>query len=294
MNNKIAFTICAVITSIIGLSGGFIITKSIAMQKEKTASVLNSIPIQKDLPIAEEIPKIDISEPTNSIIIEPQVKQKNTEVVKPKISTYTCPKPKKDYEDESYLDVGQKVGLEDKSYIPSDLVILDKNISKYSNLCIKEEVSIALDSMIADAKQENLYIIISSGFRDYDTQNSILSNNIKTGNKDATKLIAKPGHSEHQLGLAVDFTSPSIGNVSATGKFGDTAESKWLEENASKYGFIQSYPKDKEEITGYLYEPWHYRYVGIENATEIIKSGQTINEYLKEKKEFVMQNKTTL
>ncbi|MEK7105779.1 MAG: M15 family metallopeptidase, partial [Patescibacteria group bacterium] len=120
------------------------------------------------------------------------------------------------------------------------------------------------------------------------------STNIASGNKNATKLIAKPGHSEHQLGIAVDFTSPSIGNVSATGKFGDTLESKWLEENASKYGFILSYPKGKEEITGYLYEPWHYRYVGIEHAIEIANSGKTGNEYFKEIKESDINKKSAL
>ena len=81
----------------------------------------------------------------------------------------------------------------------------------------------------------------------------------------------------------MDLTSKSIAYASAAMKFGDTKDSKWLEEHASEYGFIQSYPKGKEAITGYMYEPWHYRYVGVEDAKEIIKNNQTINEYLKEK-----------
>lgn len=201
-----------------------------------------------------------------------------------------CPTPEKDYEDETYKNVGQDIGLEDKTYIPSGLVELPKEISKYENLCVKQEVRDALLLMVEDAKKEKLSIKVSSGFRDFSTQKSILDTNIKSGNKNASKLVAKPGYSEHQLGVAVDLTSPSIDNASATSKFGNTKESDWLKINAYKYGFIESYPEGKEDITGYLYEPWHYRYVGIDNALTIFESGKTINQFFEEIKD---QNKTT-
>jgi len=78
----------------------------------------------------------------------------------------------------------------------------------------------------------------------------------------------------------MDITGSSIGNVGSTLKFEGSPESKWLEKNAYKYGFIMSYPKDKDEITGYIYEPWHYRYVGVDIAQKIKDTGETITEFL--------------
>jgi gamma-polyglutamate biosynthesis protein CapA len=196
--------------------------------------------------------------------------------------SFSCPKPKKEYEDEDYLDLGQSVNLPDTSYIPSNLEKLPKNIST-SNICLKKEAKDALEDMLEDAKKAGYIITASSGFRDYDTQKIILDNNLKTKKTDVSNSVAKPGSSEHQLGMAVDLTSKSIAYASASGKFENTDESKWLETHAYEYGFIQSYPKDKEDITGYMYEPWHYRYVGVENALEIINTGKTINQFLKDK-----------
>lgn len=234
-----------------------------------------------------------VTEPT---YVQPQQIQKvdnekPVEIPKPKskintdytFSSAGCPKPKKDYEDETYLNVDQKVSLLDKNYIPNDLVKFDRDLSKYPDLCIKNEAAQALKSLILDAKKDGHTIVMSSGFRSYSTQVSILAASIKSGNKNANLSIAKPGYSEHQLGVAVDLTSKSIAYESATSKFKDTPESKWLEEHAHEYGFIQSYPEGKEDITGYIYESWHYRYVGIENAEEILKTGETINQFFKRK-----------
>jgi poly-gamma-glutamate synthesis protein (capsule biosynthesis protein) len=195
-----------------------------------------------------------------------------------------CPKPKKEYEDQTYLDVGQKVGLPDTSYMPSDLVKLDSSITK-STICLKQEAARALVNLITGAKKDGHTLIVSSGFRSYTDQKIIFTNNIKSNNANDSVSVAKPGHSEHQLGVAVDLTSPSVGNASAASAFGGTPESAWLQLHAHEYGFVQSYPKDKEDVTGYMYEPWHYRYVDIENAKEIFKSSQTVNEFLKEKGE---------
>lgn len=270
----------------LGMTTGFFSVKFFLTKDEViNISVLDS----KDT----EIPKEEVS--IQEVIIEEQKEEKPVEIVKKeeiesKKKKNDCPEPKKEYEDQTYKNVGQDIGLSDKSYIPSDLVELPKEISKYENLCVKEEARDALILMIDEAKKEKLFIKVSSGFRDYSTQKSILETNIKSGNKNATKLVAKPGYSEHQLGVAVDLTSPSIENISATSKFGKTKESAWLKENAYKYGFIESYPEGKEDITGYLYEPWHYRYVGIDNALLIHESGKTINEFFAKEEP---QNKTT-
>jgi LAS superfamily LD-carboxypeptidase LdcB/poly-gamma-glutamate capsule biosynthesis protein CapA/YwtB (metallophosphatase superfamily) len=195
-----------------------------------------------------------------------------------------CPKPTKQYADYSYLNVGQDVPIPDKTYVPADLVLLDKSISTTS-ICLSKQAADPLVEMIAGAKKDGYTLKVSSGYRSYATQKTILANDIASGNPEATRLVAKPGYSEHQLGMAVDLTSPSISNASATGKFADTKEAIWLQDNAYKYGFIESYPEGKETITGYDYEAWHYRYVNPDNAAEIIKSGQTINQYLTQKKE---------
>ncbi len=190
-----------------------------------------------------------------------------------------CPKPEKKYLDYTYNDVGQDIAIPDKTYIPNNLVLIKKENS--TNLfCLQKEARDQLELMINDAKKENYNIKVSSGFRNYDTQKMLLANKIKKGDKNAHKIIAKPGHSEHQLGVAVDLTSGSISYKNASQVFANTLEYKWLQENAYKYGYLESYPEDKEEVTGYMYESWHYRYVGIDHAANIIKNDQTINQYL--------------
>ncbi len=226
-----------------------------------------------DTPGIEEAPEILPSQPDKPSI---------PTIVDKKPLTNNCQKPDKTYEDYSLLNLGQEVALPDPTYVPSQLIVLAKNITKYPNTCLEEEASDELMTMIADAKKEKLDIRVSSAFRSYDTQKFLLERNIKSGNKDATRRIAKPGHSEHQLGLAVDLTSSSINNSSSTTTFSSTKEYEWLKKNSSKYGFIESYPEGKEKITGYMYESWHYRYVGPENAAAITTSKQTVNEYLKD------------
>ena len=117
--------------------------------------------------------------------------------------------------------------------------------------------------MFNDAKKEQINLITISGYRSYDMQKKTHEYWInELGEEEALKVSAKPGLSQHQLGTAIDFNS-------LQDSFALTAEGKWLLENAYKYGFILSYPEGYEDITGYSYEPWHYRYVG-KNASYII------------------------
>lgn len=198
-----------------------------------------------------------------------------------KVTTNTCPKPNKDYKDYSYLSVGQNISIPESAYIPSDLVPLSKD-SSTATICLKKDAALAVENMIKGAQKDGYKIKVSSGFRSYNTQKYLLEQAIKNGNKNAAIAIAKPGYSEHQLGTAVDLTSSSINYASATTIFENTAEDLWLQKNASSYGLVQSYPKYKEDITGYMYEAWHYRYVGVDNAKEIVRNSQTINEFLKD------------
>jgi LAS superfamily LD-carboxypeptidase LdcB len=196
-----------------------------------------------------------------------------------KVKPFICPLPQKEYEDMIFLNIGQETNLPDTTYIPKNLVKLEIE-SSTKNICLIKEAKEAFDLMVKEIKKDGLTIKASSGFRSYEYQKILLENAIKNGSEDANVSIAKAGYSEHQLGTAIDITSLSINYDSASGNFYKTKESDWLKKNAYLYGFIQSYPLGKEDITGYKSEPWHYRYVGIEKAKEIKDASLTITEFL--------------
>ncbi len=136
------------------------------------------------------------------------------------------------------------------------------------------EASGPLWEMIAAAKSEGIKLWMTSGYRSYYDQQYIYNGYVKRdGQEEADTYSARPGHSEHQTGLAYDLND-------LTWDFGETPEGIWVAENCHKYGFILRYPAGKEDITGYKYEPWHIRYVGVEKATEIYESGLCLEEFL--------------
>ena len=139
---------------------------------------------------------------------------------------------------------------------------------------VNPEAKAALDKMFAAAKAEqNLKMWVCSGFRSYTVQKNLYNSYVRRdGAKAADRYSARPGYSAHQTGLAFDINYADY-------RFKNTAEAKWLAANAYKYGFILRYPEGKESITGYMYEPWHYRYVGVESAKKIFDSGLTLEEY---------------
>ena len=139
---------------------------------------------------------------------------------------------------------------------------------------VNKEALKKLRKMQADAKALGLNIPLVSGYRSYETQEKLYNKYVKKdGEKKANTYSAKPGESEHQTGLAFD-----IGSVDRS--FANTIEAKWLAENAYLYGFIIRYPKGKTDITGYIYEPWHVRYLGEKKAKDVYLSGLTLEEYL--------------
>lgn len=144
---------------------------------------------------------------------------------------------------------------------------------------LTDDAAIALEKMFNDAKKDGIELIAISGYRTYEYQSSVYNNKIQRDGKiEADKYVAQPGASEHQTGLAMDVLSSEYSNLDEG--FEDTSAFKWLNENMSKYGFILRFPKGKEDITGYEYEPWHVRYVGKEAATNIMNRGITLEEYL--------------
>lgn len=180
-----------------------------------------------------------------------------------------------DISKETYTLVN-KYNYLNKDYVPNNLV----NVTGIYARDKAELVMIAYDNFIkmADAaRKENLTIKVTTGYRSYNFQSNLYNNYVKAdGVKNADTYSARPGYSEHQLGYSVDLTNAK--NVSFS-DFENTDEYIWLQENAYKYGFIMRYPKDKEYITGYMFESWHYRYVGVDVATYIYENNITYEEY---------------
>ena len=134
----------------------------------------------------------------------------------------------------------------------------------------------AFTELVNAAKEEDHYIRGVSGYRSYNYQDSLYNKYVTSDGKEkADRYSARAGYSEHQTGLALDISN----NKSTYMDFESTKEFEWMKNNAHKYGFILRYPKDKEKITGYMYEAWHYRFVGTEIATYIKKHNITYDEY---------------
>ncbi len=144
-----------------------------------------------------------------------------------------------------------------------------------------------LSNMIEAAKKDGVSLVVSSAYRSYDRQVELFRKKInsymKAGQsyydayKSASYSVTVPGMSEHQLGLAIDFVTPGYTNLDSG--FGKTEAGKWLKKHAPEYGFILRYPEGKGYITGIIFEPWHFRYVGKKAALEITKEGLTLEEY---------------
>lgn len=142
----------------------------------------------------------------------------------------------------------------------------------------REEPALGLEAMFADAEAEFHYLYAVSGYRSYNRQQTIYNYNVDTrGVEQTDKVSARPGHSEHQTGLAMDISCEAVG-FGLEYEFGATEEGKWIASNAHNYGFIIRYPETKVDITGYNYEPWHLRYVGKDLASFIYDYQLTLEE----------------
>lgn len=165
----------------------------------------------------------------------------------------------------------------DKDYHYGELVTMDRNYSNHSDSLLSSEAYEAFKILVDAAEKEGYHIRNNSSYRSYSYQNNLYEGYKKNNGKDwADKWSARPGHSEHQTGLALDVGVKSDLSI---GKFGNSKEFIWMKNNSYKYGFILRYPEGKEYITGYGYEPWHYRYVGVDVATYIYEHNITFEEY---------------
>lgn len=166
------------------------------------------------------------------------------------------------------------------NYTPDDLIIPDVG-ERNGTWMLRQEAATALETMFSDAASQGISLVIGSGFRNEETQTNLWNYYVSIdGQEYADTISSRGGYSEHQTGLALDICNGE-GTYDIDKGFADTAEGQWLYTNAYKYGFILRYPEGKEDITGYDFEPWHYRYVGVETSTAMyaVSPDETFEEY---------------
>ncbi len=167
-------------------------------------------------------------------------------------------------------------------YAPTDLVVPNVPLrlsGDTSEMHMRQEAAAALENLVADAKAAGLNLLLLSGYRSQATQYSVYNRYVaEKGQALADTDSARPGFSEHQTGLAVDL-GRADGQCQLEACFGETAEGTWLAENMARYGFILRYLPGRDSVTGYVYEPWHLRYIGKDLAEKVMTSGQTLEEY---------------
>ena len=185
-----------------------------------------------------------------------------------------------------------KAHAKSASYAPPTLVEMSRSDTLYGKeVLLEPTTAAALTAMLLCMRADGITdAYATSGYRSYTYQSQLfalyvnqeMSKNPSLTRDQATALVevysARPGYSEHQSGLCVDLMTTTMGNLDKS--FENTAAFAWLQENAAQFGFILRYPKEKEAITGYTYEPWHYRFVGKATALEITAAGITLEEYL--------------
>ena len=182
----------------------------------------------------------------------------------------------------SYLALVNRCYRVSSEFEPRDLSVVNVESvnTNWGSHLLRESAARALEEMFQAAAEEGLVLLASNGHRPHERQEMFHNNAIASwGLEEARRVSAVPGHSEHQLGLAMDITAHSI-DARLIEAFAEVPEGIWVNQNAHRFGFIISYPYGREEDTGFIYEPWHIRFVGVEAATEMFNTGQILEEFL--------------
>ncbi len=215
----------------------------------------------------------------------PQIEQERTSGVDQSIEKEEPEQARLDIKTPSsqFVLVNKQNPLSSIDYRPSDLVVPNvKTVSSDSKdeQSIRDLIRPDFESMMKASAGAGHSLMMNSGFRSSQKQAFYYNNYVKnSGETAANKFSAKPGYSEHQTGLSMDISYQNR-KCYLEECFGDSAAGTWLAEHAHEYGFILRYPKGKEAITGYQYEPWHFRFVGKKTANEIYQNGMSYEEYL--------------
>jgi len=165
-------------------------------------------------------------------------------------------------------------------YAPKDLVPLqDYGVPTLGSEMLRREAAEHLGRLVDDAAVDGEELVVASGYRSYEDQQLSHLRLMSVFGAGAGRMSATPGHSQHQLGTAVDFTNAAAA-YEVWGLFAQTSAHWWLEQHAWEYGFVLAYPEGKEDQTGYEWEPWHYRFVGVEDAKRLEESDLSLQEFL--------------
>lgn len=191
--------------------------------------------------------------------------------------SHLCPEQTVIYPDFSLRKVTKERNLPD-DYVPSSLQSISGKVKTAGIACVNKDTAENLIQMFKDAEKDGIHLAVTSGYRGPDIQKYLFNFWMKLEGASVLDEIAKPGASEHQLGTTVDLTGESIGYIGAHDGFAGSKEGNWMEENGYKYGFVMSYPRFKEKATGYKYEPWHWRFVGVDLAKKLKEKNRTFNE----------------
>lgn len=168
-----------------------------------------------------------------------------------------------------------------ESYVPPDLAPLTEAGVGTDTMKLRRIVLPDLQALLAAARAAGVALEVQSAYRSYSYQVSTFDYWVAHSGMDAALATsARPGHSEHQLGTALDFRSADGPAAWDVADWRTTPEGAWLAQNASRFGFVMSYPEGQKALTCYAYEPWHYRYVGREVAALVRESGLTLREWL--------------
>ncbi|EXF26193.1 hypothetical protein BG28_01155 [Nesterenkonia sp. AN1] len=182
--------------------------------------------------------------------------------------------------DSIHVLVNPQNPLEPEDYAPTDLEVPEVRTTTENQLMLREPAAEALEQLIAAAAEDGQVLAMTSGYRSYDAQVSLYANRHASVGTEATdELVARPGYSEHQTGLAADVISIENPECIQGHCFAETPEGQWVAEHAADHGFVIRYLEGAEQITGYEFEPWHLRYVGEETAQEVSAEGLTLEEY---------------
>ncbi len=193
----------------------------------------------------------------------------------------------------TYLTLVNKQNPCGTDYVPEELAVIPDELTLYGKeVRMEANAALAAEALVRELRARGFEdIAITSGYRSYEYQqilfNTYLGNEMSKHpdwsqarcEAEVLTYSARPGESEHQTGLCMDLISTQ--NVVLDETFADNPAYAWLTENAHHFGFILRYPKGEEETTGYSYEPWHYRFVGVEAASGIHEKGLTLEDYLK-------------
>lgn len=206
-------------------------------------------------------------------VVDTATKDKLNEV----FLSFLCPEQTAIYPELSLKKVTKQFSLPE-DYVPPSLENISNKVKTIGLAYLRQDVTPYLIRMFNDAQNDGVYLAVTSGYRKPEIQKYLHDFWLSMGGSSEFDAIAEPGHSEHQLGTTVDLTDSSIEYAGVDDRFAKSDGGRWLAQNAHQYGFTLSYPKGKEKNTGYKYEPWHWRFVGVDIATQLYNQGITFSE----------------